>query len=74
MTDYEKYQLQWMIDHNHSLYELIERIGEIAADEMSLEGSILYDRIIDEAFAIFETEQGFQGGEIWPSRKDYKGE
>ena len=28
MTNYEKYQLQWLIDHNHSLTELIQELED----------------------------------------------
>lgn len=28
MTDYEKYQLQWMIDHNYSLNDLIQELED----------------------------------------------
>ena len=35
MNEYEKYQLQWMLDHNHSIREMITRLGEIAFNEIS---------------------------------------
>ena len=28
MTNYEKYQLQWLIDHNHSITELIQELED----------------------------------------------
>ena len=71
MTKYESYQLQWMIDHNHSLSEMIKIIGNIANEELSQGGSCQNALIIDEAFSIFEAEQGFPGHEIWASENEF---
>lgn len=30
MTEYEKYQLKWMIDHGYSIRDMITRIGNVA--------------------------------------------
>lgn len=57
MNEYEKYQLQWMLDHNHSIREMITRLGEIAFNEMSNDVGLSFDKIMDEAFEIFEYEQ-----------------
>lgn len=72
MTDYEKYQLEWMIDHNHSIREMITKIGEIAWEELTNDGGLSYDKIIDEAFEIFESEQGFQNCELWVCEDEWK--
>ena len=72
MTNYEKYKLEWMIDHNHSIREMITRIGEIAWEELTNDGGLSYDKIIDEAFEIFEKEQGFKNGKIWDSEDKWK--
>ena len=49
----------WMEDHNHSIREMMTRIGEIAWEELTNDGGLSYGKIIDEAFEIFEEEQGF---------------
>lgn len=72
MTKYEKYQLQWMIDHDHSLYDMIDRLGDIAFKEMINDGGISLDKVIDEVFEIFEWEQGFEGGEIWACKAEWE--
>ena len=33
MSDYEKFQLQWMIDHGHSLRELMEELQSLQYDD-----------------------------------------
>ena len=60
MTEYEKYQLKWMIDHGYSIRDMITRIGNVAWEELTNDGGLSYDKIIDEAFEIFEEEQGFE--------------
>ena len=55
ITDYEKYQLQWMIDHGHSLQELMNVLADTANENLSMGG-----------FEIFQNEVGFSG-EIWAS-------
>ena len=49
-----------MEDHNHSIREMITRIGEIAWEELTNDRGLSYDKIIDEVFEIFEEEQGFK--------------
>ncbi len=33
MSDYETFQLQWMIDHGHSLRELMEELQSLQYDD-----------------------------------------
>lgn len=33
MNEYEKYRLQWMLDHDYSLPDLLERLSDIAMNE-----------------------------------------
>lgn len=73
MTEYEKYQLKWMIDHGYSIRDMITRIGNVAWEELTNDGGLSYDKIIDEAFEIFEEEQGFENGEIWDSEDKWEG-
>lgn len=72
MNEYEKYQLQWMLDHNHSIREMITRLGEIAFNEMSNDVGLSFDKIMDEAFEIFEYEQGFDNEEIWLCKDEWE--
>lgn len=72
MNEYEKYQLQWMLDHNHSIREMITRLGEIAFNEMSNDVGLSFDKIMDEAFEIFEYEQGFDNKEIWLCKDEWE--
>ena len=37
----------WMEDHNHSIREMITRIGEIAWEELTNDRGLSYDKIID---------------------------
>lgn len=64
MTEYEKYKLQWMIDHNYSLNDLIKRIQHVW--EM-LNAEKEKGEVIDVAQAaeIWEDERGFAESEIW---------
>ena len=70
----------WMEDHNHSIREMITRIGEIAWEELTNDRGLSYDKIIDEAFEIFEEEQGFKNkngngfhGVLWECEAEWKG-
>ena len=72
MNEYEKYQLQWMLDHNHSIREMITRLGEIVFNEMSNDVGLSFDKIMDEAFEIFEYEQGFKNEEIWLCKDEWE--
>ena len=58
MTRYEKYQLQWMIDHDYSLDDLIKSISEYGVD---CQGDYAME---PELFWQLEKDSGF-GGEIW---------
>ena len=73
MTEYEKYQLKWMIDNGYSIRDMITRIGNVAWEELTNDGGLSYDKIIDEAFEIFEEEQGFENGQIWDSEDKWEG-
>lgn len=68
MNEYEKYRLQWMLDHDYSLPDLLERLSDIAMNENLDE--IQNPRVmLNEAFERLEYEQGFDNEEIW-LRKD----
>lgn len=52
LTDYERYQLEWMIAHGYSLRDLMESLDQVDRD------GILYNR---DAFDIWENDYGFDG-------------
>lgn len=60
---YERFKLQWMLDHGHTLKELVqelERQREESDPDMNLE----------TIFADWEFGYGF-GSEIWPCFQEY---
>lgn len=69
MSDYEKFQLQWMIDHGHSLRELMEELQSIQYDDP--EDSDQISTPITELFAEWEADRGFDS-EIWPCEAEYE--
>lgn len=69
MSDYEMFQLQWMIDHGHSLRELMEELQSLQYDDP--EGSDQISTPITELFERWEQDRGF-GSEIWPCEAEYE--
>jgi len=61
MTEYQKYQLQWMIDHDKSLEDLM---NEINVHQENCEGDTLY------VFESWVRDVGF-GGEIWACYEEW---
>lgn len=70
MSDYETFQLQWMIDHGHSLHELMEELQSLQYDDP--EDSDQISTPITELFERWEQDRGF-GSEIWPCEAEYDG-
>lgn len=69
MTNYQKYQLQWMIDHDYSLDDLMSELSG-----MQYEDPEDSDRIatpIDELFDEWQTDIGF-GSEIWACEEEWQ--
>lgn len=64
MTDYQKYQLQWMMDHEISLEELIQEI-EAARQEFHPETPL------NEIFPEWENNTGFSG-QIWACENEWE--
>lgn len=62
MSDYERYQLEWMIEHGHSLKEVIEGISEIDPDGLDS---------LEDRFALWEADRGFNG-ELWASMGEWE--
>lgn len=69
MTDYEKFQLQWMIDHGHSLRELMDELQSLQYNDP--DDSDRISTPITELFGEWEADRGF-GSEIWPSEAEYE--
>lgn len=69
MSDYETFQLQWMIDREHSLRELMEELQRLQYEDP--EDSDRISTPITELFAEWEAERGF-GSEIWPCEAEYE--
>lgn len=63
MNEYEKYQLLWMIDHGHSLSDLIEELQELS--------KIICEPSITQIYEQWKMEQGF-GGEIWACEREWE--
>ena len=65
MSEYERYQLQWMIAHDHSLQDLIVELTEMQFSDPEDD-----DRIstpVSELFDEWVADVGF-GSEIWAAR------
>ena len=67
MTNYQKYQLQWMIDHDHPLDELISEMLAMQTDG----DKIVFDGDVADLFTEWEYTNGF-GGEIWACENEWK--
>lgn len=65
MTNYEKYQLQWLIDHNHSLTELIQELEDYINQESS---DIKIN--LSKAFKEWESDIGFNS-EIYACEEEF---
>ena len=63
-TDYERYQLEWMIEHGHSLKEFVQGLDLVDRDGIDS---------LEEAYAIWENDYGF-GGEVFSNEREFKEE
>lgn len=64
LTDYERYQLEWMIEHGHSLKEFVQGLALVDLDGI---GSLW------DAYVIWENDYGF-GGEVFSNEEEYAAE
>lgn len=64
LTDYERYQLEWMIEHGHSLKEFVQGLDRVDLDGIDS---------LEEAYAIWENDYGF-GGEVFSNERKFKEE
>lgn len=69
MTKYEKYQLQWMIDHGYSLKSLVDELTQLQYGDPEDSGTI--STPVSELFARWEADVGF-GSEIWACEAEWK--
>lgn len=63
--EYEKFKLQWMLDHGHTLEELIHELEKLREECDPSES-------LQSIFADWEYGYGF-GSEIWPCYKEFLG-
>lgn len=56
LTDYERYQLEWMIDHGHSLDELMENLTYYQNELESTRGVNL---TVSDVFDAWTSDRGF---------------
>lgn len=65
MTNYEKYKLQWLIDHNYSLTNLIQELEDhLNQDLTDVKINLM------QPFKEWETNVGF-GSEIYVCEEEY---
>lgn len=64
ITEYQKYQLQWMIDHGFSLEDLIQELDKLREESDS-------DMSLESIFADWEYGYGF-GSEIWVCEAEWE--
>lgn len=68
MTEYEKYQLEWLRSHGHSIRELIEELESYINEA----GMYVDNKVhLIEAFNDWENEIGFSS-EIYACPKEYE--
>lgn len=73
MSNYEKYKLQWMIDHDYSLSDLMQELTDYQYDDPD-DGDMI-SAPVTELFESWESDVGF-GSEIWackPEWEEYEG-
>ena len=68
LKGYERYQLEWMIEHGYSLEDLMGRLTEIH-NELADNAVSLNPK---EIFNIFEYESGFKESEIWACEDEWE--
>ena len=56
MTDYERYQLEWMIDHGHSLGELMTELTNL---QNELEMTPGVNLTVADVFVTWDEDHGF---------------
>lgn len=70
LKGYDRYQLEWMIEHGYSLEDLMKKIAEIINEELTIDMNAHI--FIDEAFDILKNETGFKESEIWACEDEWE--
>jgi hypothetical protein len=65
---YERFKLQWMIDHGFTLADLIACMEDMVCEDLS--GSEIRTSL-PSLFADWEYGVGFAGGSVWPCLEEY---
>ena len=68
LEGYERYQLEWMIEHGYSLEDLMNKIAEIINEKLTVSGNAY--NFVNEAFEILSNEDSFNS-EIWVSESEW---
>ena len=71
MTDYEKYQLHWMIDHGYSLADFVRALIPCANEIAFIEPHASLGRCVTEGFYDFKNGSGFHGV-LWELEDEWK--
>ena len=72
LTDYERYQLEWMIEHGHSLKEFVQGLDSIFDSLSDKYDPDIMDSIdnLPDAYEIWERDYGFDG-EIFSNEREF---
>lgn len=68
MTNYEKYKLQWLIDHNYSLNDLIQELEDCINQQFWLSSDPKIN--LSKTFKDWELNTGFNS-EIYVCEEEY---
>lgn len=66
LKGYERYQLEWMIEHGYSLDNLVNALENYRQNTFGLD--------LNELFNEWESEIGFKESEIWACRDEWENE
>lgn len=69
MSEYEKYQLQWMIDHGYSLRALMKELTEVQYCDP--EDSAQISMPVSDLFDLWVSDVGF-GSEVWACEAEWR--
>lgn len=69
MSDYEKYQLQWLVDHGYSLKDLMAELTRLQYEDP--EDAERIATPIDQLFDEWVADVGF-GSEIWACKEEWR--
>ena len=70
MNEYEKYQLQWLMEHGYSLADFVKALIPHANEVSSIDVNANLEYCVKEGFYDFKNE-GFNG-DIWLSEEEWK--